>query len=84
MWEVNSHNPLSGQCPLNHQGVLQEFIGAPNGKNSKDAHITRESIPLKFLLLLFAEKITLLVVETNGYYHQFLDNFKDGISPHLK
>jgi len=31
--------------------------------------------------LYFAEIITLLVVETNRYYHQFLDSFEDGPSP---
>jgi len=40
-----------------------------------------ESTPLSVLLLLFAEIITLLVVETNRYYHQFLENSDDGHSP---
>jgi len=31
--------------------------------------------------LFFAEIVTLLVVETNRYYHQFLDSFEDGPSP---
>jgi len=31
--------------------------------------------------LYFIEIITLLVVETNRYYHQFLDSFEDGPSP---
>ena len=39
------------------------------------------STPLSVLLLYFAEIITLLVVETNRYYHQFLDSFEDGPSP---
>jgi len=46
-------------------------------KSSEAAHITRVSTPLSVLLLFFAEIITLLVVETNRYYHQFLDNFED-------
>jgi len=32
-------------------------------------------------MLFFAEIVTLLVVETNRYYHQFLDNCEDGPSP---
>ena len=61
---------------------MHTFIGAPNGKSGESAHITRESTPLSILLLFFAEMITLLVVETNHYYHQFLNNFEDGPSPH--
>jgi len=56
-------------------------LGPPNGKSSEAAHITRESIPLSVLLLFFVEIVTLLVVETNCYYHQFLDNFEGGPSP---
>ena len=40
-----------------------------------------KSTPLRVLLLFFAEIITLLVVETNRYYHQFLENSDDGHSP---
>jgi hypothetical protein len=40
-----------------------------------------ESMPFTVLLLFFAEIVTLLVVETNRYYHQFLDNCEDGPSP---
>ena len=41
-----------------------------------------ESTPLSVLLLLFSVQIiTLLVVETNCYYHQFLENSDDGHSP---
>ena len=80
--QVNSHNPLSGHCPLNPEGVqCTPLLGPPNGKSSDAAHITRESTPLSILLLFFAEIITLPVVETNHYYHQFLDNFEDGPSP---
>jgi len=60
---------------------VHNFIGAPNGKSSEAAHITPESTPLSVLLLFFMEIVTLLVVETNRYYHQFLDNFEDGPSP---
>jgi len=60
---------------------VHNFIGAPNRKNSEAAHITPESTPLSVLLLFFTEIVTLLVVETNCYYHQFLDDFEDGPSP---
>jgi len=50
------------------------------GKSSEAAYITPESTPLSILLLFFTEIVTLLVVETNYYYHQFLDNFEDGPS----
>ena len=60
---------------------MHTFFGAPNGKRSEAAHIMKESTPLSILLLFFVEIITLLVVGTNHYYHQFLDNFEDGTSP---
>jgi len=40
-----------------------------------------ESTPLSILLLFFAKIITLLVVQTNRYYHQFLENSDDRPSP---
>jgi len=40
-----------------------------------------ESTPPSVLLLFFAEIITVLVVEMNRYYHQFLENSDDGPSP---
>ena len=61
--------------------IVHTFTGAPNGKSRDAAHVTRESIPLSVLLLFFAEIITLLVVETNHYYHQFLESSDDGPSP---
>ena len=60
---------------------MHNFIGASNGKSSEAAHITPASTPLSVLLLFFAEIVTLLVVETNRHYQQFLDNFEDGPSP---
>ena len=67
--------------PKPRRRVVHTFIGAPNGKTSEAAHITPKSTPLSLLLLFFSEIITLLVVETNRYYHQFLVNFDDGPSP---
>jgi len=67
--------------PKPRRRFLHNFIGAPDGKSSEAAHITPESTPLSVLLLFFTEIVTLLVVETNRYCRQFLDNFEDGPSP---
>jgi hypothetical protein len=58
--------------------VVHHFIGAPNGKSMEAAHVTSEYTPLSILLLFVAEIITLLVVEMNHCYHQFLENSDDG------
>jgi len=79
MWQVNSHNPACGHQPRSH--AVHTFNGALNGKSREAAHVTSESTPLSVLLLLFAEIITLLVVEMNRYYHQFLENSDVGASP---
>ena len=82
LWQVNSHNPLSGYCPLNPEGVYcTSLLGPLTGKNSEATHIMRQSTSLSILLLFFAEIITLMVVETNRYYHYFLDNSHDRPSP---
>jgi len=67
--------------PQLRRRVVHTFTGAPNGKSREAAHVMSESTPLRVLLLFFAEIITLLVVETNRYYHQFLENSDDGHSP---
>jgi len=66
--------------PKPQRHLVHNFIGACNRKGSEAAHITPESTPLSVLLLFFAEIFTMLVVEMNRYYHQFLDNFEDGPS----
>jgi len=67
--------------PQPQRRVVHTFNGAPNGKSREAAHITRESTPLSVLLLFFVEIITVLVVETNHYYHQSLENSDDRHSP---
>ena len=67
--------------PKPRRRLVHNFIGAPNGKSNEAAHITPASTPISVLLLYFIEIITLLVGETNCYYHQFLDSFEDGPSP---
>ena len=70
--------------PQPRRCVVHTFTGAPNGKSWESAHVTSNSTPLSLLLLFFAEIITLLVVETNRYYHQFLENADDGPSHERK
>jgi len=67
--------------PQPRRHVVHTSTVAPNGKSREAAHVMSESTPLSLLLLLFAEIITLLVLETNCYYHQFLVNSDDGHSP---
>ena len=45
------------------------------------SHINDGSSPLSVFLLYFAEIITLLVVETNRYHHDYKDRLDDGPSP---
>jgi hypothetical protein len=56
-------------------------LGPPRGKSSEAVTITSASTPLSVLLLFFAEIITLLVVETNRYYQQFLDSSNEKCPP---
>ena len=76
--------PQPSQCtlpPKPQRHVVHTFTGVPNRKSSDAAHITRMSTPLSVLLLFFTEIITLLVVEMNSYYDQFLENSDEGHSP---
>ena len=62
--------------------VVHAFTGGPCGRKDVEApHITEDSTPLSVFLLYFAEIISLLVVETNRYYHQYLDTLEDAPSP---
>ena len=72
------------QPPKPQRRVVHTFTGAPNWKSREAAHVTRQSIPLSVLLLFFMEIITLLVVETNRYYDQFLENSDEGPSAQLE
>jgi hypothetical protein len=78
---VASQQPQPSQWavpPEPRRRVLHTFIGDRSGKSSEGAHITRETTPLCVTLLFFAKIIILLAVETNRYYHQFLDNSDEG------
>lgn len=68
--------------PKSLRRVVHTFSGAPYGI-AVQLH-TWEYTPPKILLLLFSEIITFLVVETNRYYSQFLDNSEVGPSPSVR
>jgi len=74
---------LQWTSPSCHQSsVAHTNTGGPRGKKDNEAsHINDGSSPLSVFLLYFAEIITLLVVETNRYYHDYLDRLDDGPSP---
>ena len=64
------------------RGVAHTFTGGPRGKrNSEVLHLDNSSSPLSVFLLYFEEIITLLVVQTNRYYHDNLDRLDEGPSP---
>jgi len=70
----------SPSCPLS--SVAHTYTGGPRGKKDNEAsHINDGSSLLSVFLLYFAEIITLLVVETNRFYHDYLDRIDDGPSP---
>ena len=83
---VQTQQPVTLQwthpsCP--QSSVAHTYTGGPRGKVDNEAsHINDGSSPLSVSLLYFAEIITLLVVETNRYYHDYIDTL-DGPSPEL-
>ena len=50
MWQVNSHNPLSGHCPLNPKGIwCTPLLGPPTGDCgilAQAGHEPRPSMPV--------------------------------------
>ena len=67
-------------CP--QSSIAHEYTGGPRVKKDNEAsHINDGSSPLSVFLLYFAEIITLLVVESNRYYHDYTDRLDDGPSP---
>ena len=70
----------SPSCP--QSSVAHTYTGGPRGKKDNEAsHINDSSSPLSVFLLYFAEIITLLVVETNRYYPDYLNRFDDRPTP---
>ena len=67
-------------CP--QSSVAHTYTGGPRGmKDNEASHINDGSSPLSVFLLYFAEIITLLVVETNRYYQDYIDGLDNGPSP---
>ena len=79
----SKHHPLhSGHSPLALISVAHTFTWGPREKRDSEApHINDSSSPLGVFLLYFAEIITLMVVETNRYYHDHLDRLDKEPSP---
>ena len=65
-----------------HRSVVHTFTGGPRGKREGEApHINEGYNPLSVFLLYFAEIVTLLVGDTNRYYHDHLDRLDEGPAP---
>ena len=65
-------------------GVVHTFTGGPRRiRNSEAPGIEASSSPLRVFQSFFAEIITLLVAETNRYYHDHLDILDQGPPPNL-
>ena len=63
------------------RGAVHTIPGGLRGKrNSEAPDINTSSSPLSVFLLYFEEILTLLVVETNRYYHDHLDRLDQGPS----
>ena len=76
--QFQTPSPSRWTCPSGHQSS----VGGSKGKrDSKVPHINDGSSPLSVFLLYFVEIITLLLVETNRYYHNHLDRLDEGPSP---
>ena len=80
---VQSGSGQQGTRPSGPQrGVVHTFTGAPRGKRNSEVPELNDSFsPLSIFLLYFAEIITLLVVETNRYYHDHHDRLDEGPLP---
>jgi hypothetical protein len=64
--------------PSLRTSVVHMYTEGKRGKkDSKAPHISDSSSPLSVFLLYFAEMITLLVAETNRYYHDQLDSLDE-------
>ena len=67
-------------CP--QSSVAHTYTGGRRGKKDNEtSHINDGSSPRVVFLLYFAEIITLLVVETNRYNHNYIDVLDCGPSP---
>ena len=78
---VQTQQPVTLQWtrPCSPQSsVAHTYTGGPRGKkDSEVSHTNDGSSPLGIFLLYFVEIITMLVVETNCYYHDYIDRLDD-------
>ena len=66
-------------CPQSN--VIHTYTEGTRVKEDNEAsHINNGSSPLSVVLLYFAKIITLLVMENNHYYHNYINRFDDGPS----
>ena len=75
----SGHGPLA-YLPIENSSTCL-YRGSRQKKDNEAPHINDGSSPLSVFLLYFVEIITLLVVETNRYYHDHLDRIDEGPSP---
>jgi len=67
-------------CP--QSSVAHTYTGGPRGEEDNEAsHINDGSSQLSVFLLYFAEMISLLVVEANHYYQDYIDRLDGGPIP---
>jgi len=73
--QVQTSSPSQWTWPSGPQrSVVHTFTGGPRGKRDSEVpQINDSSSPLSIFLSYVVEIITLLVVETNRYYHDHLD-----------
>jgi hypothetical protein len=72
----------SEQCCTRARARAHTHTGGPREKQDNEASFLNDgSKPLSVFFLYFAEIITLLVVKTNRYYHDYIDRLDDGLSP---
>ena len=80
--QYNENRLQSGDCGLRltrHMSVPQSTGGGK--KQSEALHISKDLSPLSFFMLYFTPVIDLLVMETNRYYHQYLDRHNGTPNP---
>jgi len=66
-------------CPQSN--VVHTYTGCPRGKKDNEVSLINDgSSPLSIVFLYFAKIITLLVVENNHYYHNYINRFDVGPS----
>ena len=77
--DEQTQQPATLQCP--HTNVAHTHTGGPRGKKDNEmSNINDRSNPLSVFLLYFAGITTLLVVQTNHYYHDYKERLDDGPS----